>query len=277
MHLKHFACSTVRILMCAGISCCFLGQAQIASRKSSTRPAGADAGKQIFSSSCAQCHGLDGKGSERAPNIAERENIQRLSDAQISLIIENGVPGTGMPAFHTLAGTQVRAVVRYLRKLQGKNETVVLPGNPEQGKAIFFGKGECSECHMAGGEGGFIASDLSHYARSHTIEQMREAIVNPTVSQKARVVTLTLRTGETYVGRVRNEDNFSVQLQALDGTFHFLDRSNIEKIEADSKTLMPANYSTRLGAAGLNDVLSFLIKLGAGGPEGPKEPEEWEQ
>ncbi len=60
-------------------------------------------GKQTFTSTCAGCHGLDGRGGERAPNIAENPKVLRFSDAQISLIIENGVPGTGMPAFHSLA------------------------------------------------------------------------------------------------------------------------------------------------------------------------------
>src|ERR1700756_3164662 len=59
-------------------------------------------GKQTFASTCAGCHGLDGRGGERAPSIAERARVQRFSDAQISHIIENGVPGTGMPAFHSL-------------------------------------------------------------------------------------------------------------------------------------------------------------------------------
>lgn len=234
-------------------------------------------GKQLFSSSCAQCHGLDGKGSERAPNIADRENIQRLSDSQITHIVENGVPGTGMPAFHTFTSAQVRAVVGYLRVLQGKNQAVTLPGNPQKGKVIFFGKAGCSECHMAGGEGGFIASDLSHYARSHTVEQMREAIVNPSAGKQVRSMTVTMRSGEKYVGRVRNEDNFSIQLQTLDGAFHFLDRSNIKKVEADSQPLMPGDYSTRLEKRELDDVISFLMTLGSGRPEGPKEPEEWEQ
>jgi cytochrome c oxidase cbb3-type subunit III len=234
-------------------------------------------GKQIFSSSCAQCHGLDAKGSERAPNIADRENIQRLSDSQISHIIQNGVPGTGMPAFHSFDSAQVRAVVSYLRVLQGKNQAVALPGNPAQGKAIFFGKAGCSECHMAGGEGGFIASDLSHYARSHTVEQMREAIVNPSAGKQVHLVTVTLRGGEKYIGRVRNEDNFSVQLQTPDGAFHFLDRSNIEKMEADSQPLMPADYATKLEKREVDDIISFLMTLGSGGPESPKESEEWEQ
>jgi cytochrome c oxidase cbb3-type subunit III len=164
-----------------------------------------------------------------------------------------------------------------LRMLQGRNETVALPGDPQQGKTIFFGKAGCSDCHMASGEGGYIASDLSPYARNHTPEQMREAIVNPAAGRRVHSVTVTLRSGEKYVGRVRNEDNFSLQLQTLDGEFHFLDRSNIEKVETDPQPLMPADYSTKLGAREVNDVLSFLMRLSSNGSESPKASEEWEQ
>jgi cytochrome c oxidase cbb3-type subunit III len=222
-------------------------------------------GKQIFTSSCAQCHGLDGKGSERAPNIAERPNIQRLSDSQIFHIIQNGVPGTGMPAFHSFDNGQIRAVVAHLRTLQGKNKTAALPGNPEQGKALFFGKAGCSQCHMVAGTGGFIASDLSEYARIHAVDQIRSAIVDPaSIGQQTRLVAVTLNNGEKYTGRVRDEDNFSVQLQSLDGSFYFLSKSEIEKMQVDSQPLMPSDYGTRLDTHELNDVISYLIREAGG-------------
>src|ERR1035438_7053255 len=59
-------------------------------------------GQQTFASTCAGCHGLDGRGGERAPNIAESPKVQRIGRAHVARIIENGVPGTGMPAFHSL-------------------------------------------------------------------------------------------------------------------------------------------------------------------------------
>lgn len=264
------------LLVCVGV---FVASAQNPAQKRSaaSRPDSIQ-GKPIFTSSCAQCHGLDGKGSERAPNIADRPNVQKLSDAQISHIIENGVPGTGMPAFHSFQISQIRAVVGYLRSLQGKNETAKLPGNPANGKTVFFGKAGCSECHMVGGEGGFIASDLSGYAQSHTVEQIRSAIVDPASSgRQVRLVTATLHGGEKYVGRMRDEDNFSMQLQTLDGAFHFFSKSDIDKIESDSQSLMPSNYGTKLDDRELNDIVSYLMSVaGASGREPAKKHDEWE-
>ena len=236
-------------------------------------------GKQTFASTCAGCHGLDGRGGERAPNIVENPKVQQLSDAQIFRVIENGVPGTGMPAFHSLARVEVEAVVAYLRSLQGTNRTLNLPGDPDRGQTVFFGKAGCSGCHMAAGKGGFIASDLSGYARSHAVEQIRSAITSPTPGndRRARLVTATLRGGETYVGRIRNEDNFSVQLQTLDGTFYFVDKSDLEGLET-SQTPMHTDYGSTLSSVELNNVVSYLMRVaGASKWETPAKENEWEE
>lgn len=217
-------------------------------------------GRQILASNCAACHGIDGKGSERAPNIAQGSNAQQLSDQQLSRIIANGIPGTAMPAFHSLPAEQVRELIAYLRSLEGTDKTAKLPGKPEDGKAIFFGKGGCSQCHMIAGQGGFIASDLTEFARTHSLEQVRSAIIQPGTGKKGWVglATAILRDGEKYVGRVRNEDNFSIQLQSLDGTFHFIAKSDLEKLEYDAKPLMP-NFASTFTEKELNDLVSFLI------------------
>jgi cytochrome c oxidase cbb3-type subunit 3 len=236
-------------------------------------------GRHTFASTCANCHGLDGRGAERAPNIAENQRVQRLSDVQISHIIENGIPGTGMPAFHSLEATDVKAVVTYLRTLQGAKGTVKLPGDPIRGEAIFFGKAGCSSCHMVAGKGGFIASDLSGYARTHDAEQIRSAITSPAPGgdRQARLVTATIRGGEKVVGRIRNEDNFSLQLQTLDGTFHFVIKSDLEALEYNSQPLMPSDYGSTLNSSELNDLVSYLIKVAGASASGThKKADEWE-
>jgi cytochrome c oxidase cbb3-type subunit III len=237
-------------------------------------------GKQTFASTCANCHGLDGRGGERAPNITENPKVQRLSDSQIEHIVENGVPGTGMPAFHSLETADVKAVVAYLRTLQGTKQTVKLPGDPVRGEAIFFGKAGCSGCHMIAGKGGFIASDLSSYARTHAVEQIRSAITTPAPAsdRQERLATVTIRGDTKVVGRIRNEDNFSVQLQTLDGTFYFVAKSDLEGLEYDPQTLMPSDYGSTLNPEELNDLVSYLMRVAnASRSATPKKADEWEE
>jgi cytochrome c oxidase cbb3-type subunit 3 len=259
------------LALCAAGSVATSQMAQPHPRRKDSAPASAR-GKRTFASTCASCHGLDGSGGERAPNITERPRVQQLSDAELFHIIENGIPGTGMPAFHALEGPDIKAVVTYLRTLQGAKKPVKLPGDPERGETIFFGKAGCSTCHMAGGKGGFIASDLSKYAGSRALDQIRNAITSPLSNDNSgRVAMATVRGGERYSGRVRNEDNFSVQLQALDGTFHFIAKSDLEGLEYGPQSLMPSDYGSSLSPGELNDVVSYLMRV-ANASSAPPEP-----
>jgi len=239
-------------------------------QEGSVRPTGATQsersiadGRQVFENRCAGCHGIDGRGGERAPDIATSAKTQRRSDSALAQIINNGIPSAGMPAFSTLDASTRRSLIRYLRFLQGKRGSAALPGNPLNGKAIFFGRARCSECHLAAGAGGFIALDLSSYGRARSVEDIRDAIIKPGQPSNASggTVTVATRAGQTLTGIIRNEDNFSLQLQSLDGAFHLLMKSDVASMTRDSNSLMPADYGSTLSASELNDLVSFLMSV----------------
>ena len=93
-----------------------------------------EVGQQLFNSSCAGCHGLDGRGGEHAPNIATIPRVQNLSDNGIMRIVHDGIQSAGMPGFGSRFNDgQIKAIVRYLRVLQGRQAAVSLPGNPRTG------------------------------------------------------------------------------------------------------------------------------------------------
>ena len=218
-------------------------------------------GQRAFESNCAGCHGLDGRGSDKASNILESVEAQRLSDAQVSAIISKGITGTSMPAFPDLDERQIRAVVGYLRILQGKLEARTLPGDPTRGKGIFIGKGECSTCHAISGSGGFLGPDLSGYGSAMSAKAIRDEIVKADRISRAgyRSAVLVTRDGDRLEGIIRNEDNFSVQLQTKDGSFHFLQRSELRTVEHLRLSLMPTDYRERLSPRELNDLVSYLM------------------
>jgi len=218
-------------------------------------------GKRTYETTCAGCHGLDGRGGERAPNIASSARAQRLSNSQLASLVSNGIPGTGMPGFHSLSSAEVRAVVSYLRTLQGKSDAQNLPGDPARGKDVFFGKGECSTCHMVSGEGGFLGPDLSGYGSSLSATIMRQRILsqNRIVPAGYRSASGTTNDGTRVEGVVRNEDNFSIQLLAKDGSFRFFQKSDLKNLEYQEQSLMPTDYERRLREADVNDLVSFLI------------------
>jgi cytochrome c oxidase cbb3-type subunit III len=236
-----------------------------AQQKEATRSEATADGRQVFEGRCAGCHGLDGRGGERAPDIATAQKTQGRPDSELSQIITNGIPGTGMPAAVMLDPSRISAVVVYLRFLQGRSAGAKFPGNPATGKSLFAGKAGCAQCHLMRGEGGFIASDLTSYARTHSVAEIRESIIaNDSAPSRQAYVQLTARNGEKYRGLVRNQDNFSLQLQALDGTFHLFMRSEIADIKVETHPLMPSDYGTRLNATELNDLISYLISVADG-------------
>ncbi|MBV8515621.1 MAG: c-type cytochrome [Acidobacteria bacterium] len=225
----------------------------------SERPIGE--ARQTFENRCGACHGLDGRGGERAPDIATSAKTQNRTDAALTQIITNGIPANGMPSFNSLDAPTIKALVKYLRMLQGKSESAAMPGNPAAGRAIFFGKAKCAQCHLAAGSGGFLGPDLSTFARRRPPEEIRDAITKPsTIPGLGRnEVTVTPRDGPALTGVLRNEDNFSIQLQSPDGAFHSVMKSGLASITRHPKPLMPTDYSTTLSGTELNDVISFLM------------------
>ena len=221
-------------------------------------------GQQIFESRCAGCHGLDGRGGERAPDIATSEKTQRRSDDELSRIIAGDVPGTGMPAFASL-GSSIKNVVAYLRQLQGKDDSAKFPGDVKRGRELFYGKPRCSECHAIAGSGGFIAPELSGFAANRSVDQIRRAIVKPASTNRfgGKMIVKT-RDGKEYSGVVRNEDNFSLQLQRLDGAFLLFQKSELAGFSRQPDSLMPADYGATLSRDELNDLISFLMSAARG-------------
>ena len=238
------------------------GQNLSSDQEEKTTPA---AGRSIFNSSCAGCHGLDGRGSDKAANISADTKAQHLADDQLSGIISNGIPGTGMPAFHGLNEGQVRALVGYVRSLQGKVEERTLPGDAKRGKELFFGKGDCSSCHTISGKGEFLGPDLTDHGATASANAIRDEIVRSprAPSLGYRTAVLTTPSGDRLEGLIRNEDNFSVQLQTKDGRFHCLKKAELRNFEHLDSSLMPANYRELLDDSELNDLVSYLMATSA--------------
>ncbi len=216
--------------------------------------------RRVFATNCAGCHGLDGKGGERAPDIVSRPNVRGLSDAQLLQILQEGIPQASMPAFTRLGDDILRSLVAHLRSLQGNSTTASVPGNARRGRELFFGKGECSACHMVLGQGGFFASDLTAYARGRASETIRDAIVLPNrdLDPRNRMVVVTLHTGKTYEGMARNEDNFSMQLLTRDGSLVLFAKAAVKSLSYGNQSPMPADYGTRLSKAEIEDLVNFL-------------------
>ena len=116
---------------------------------------------------------------------------------------------------------------------------------------------------MLNGAGGFLGPDLSRYGENHSVAEIHAAIVKPEKipGTRGHVAEVTAKDGKIYSGLVRNEDNFSLQLLSLDGTFHLFSKSDLAAINFRQETLMPADYGSRLSAADLDALSAYLASL----------------
>lgn len=95
----------------------------------SASPGDASAGKSLFSSLCARCHGADGKGegyTKFTPPVADLTDpaIQRQLDATLFKRIHDGKADTAMGAWKmALTEEQIADVVAYVRLLGGNRES----------------------------------------------------------------------------------------------------------------------------------------------------------
>ena len=252
-------------------------------RKNQAGDSAAEDGRKTFESVCATCHGLDGRGGERGPNIATRAEVQQLSDEETLHVLQAGIPVMGMPAFDALGVPKINTIIAYLRVLQGGGKASPIPGDAQRGKLLFFGKAGCASCHMISGLGGFIGADLSSYGSNISAKEIRTAITDPNkdLEPRKRTVLLTTREGRQFTGIARNEDNFSLQLQSLDGTFYLFSKKDLEHFEYLPKSLMPSDYGSVLSTTELDDLVSYLVsaartakKVQASGTKSELEKEE---
>jgi alcohol dehydrogenase (cytochrome c) len=78
-----------------------------------------DAGRRVFESRCARCHGGDGNGGEMGPPITLR--LIARNDEQLATFIHEGLPARGMPP-SDVAGAELADLLRFLRSIQRRSE-----------------------------------------------------------------------------------------------------------------------------------------------------------
>ena len=75
-----------------------------------------DAGRLVYSSRCAGCHGSNGGGGELGPSIVMR--VPARTDEELRTVIQQGLLTAGMPAFANLSSTEMRDLIAFLRSLR---------------------------------------------------------------------------------------------------------------------------------------------------------------
>jgi cytochrome c oxidase cbb3-type subunit 3 len=222
------------------------------------QPDAVAAGRKLFATSCSACHGANGEGG-RGPNLTTGREVRRLNDRGLFNAIRSGVPGTDMPPTK-LPDDDTWRLAAFVRNLSAPASESKLPGDPDAGAAVFFGKGGCSGCHMIHGRGGFLGPDLTDAGALHTVPQLREALLKPSarIADGYQAVTATTLDGAKISGVARNNDDYSIQILDSKGDLHLLSKSNLRDVLFQKNSLMPEDYARRLTPEELTNVLAFV-------------------
>jgi PQQ-dependent dehydrogenase (methanol/ethanol family) len=252
-------------------------------------PAGSDfaEAEKRFNRACAGCHGQSGAGGDRAPALTNNRGLRTSNETQIADLIKNGTRG-GMPAF-PLPEKELKSLARWVRSLNISAFDAKPAGDATAGGRFFFGKGQCSTCHMAGGRGKVNGPDLSDIGRKSTVRELELVLDNPTSQMGIHttpscpswafcpeegwaVVNVRLRNGSALRGFARNRAEHDLQLQTFDGKMHLLTDTEYKEIVREQESYMPPLKAT---LEERRNLISYLSRLGgatAGPLSGETEP-----
>lgn len=218
------------------------------------------AGKNLFATSCAACHGPGGEGG-RGPNLHERGSWHPLQEKDLFLTIKNGVAGADMPPTR-LPDEKIWQIVAFVRSLTAPAIETQPPGDPAAGEALFWGSAGCSSCHRIRGRGGLLGPDLSNIGALRSAEKLRQAILDPDADgfRGYTGVEAVLADGRTITGVARNRTNYSVQILDGEGGVHLLQAGEIRRLRFSRHSPMPRDYAQRLDAGQIRDLVAFLAR-----------------
>ena len=242
-------------------------------------PKAAKLGESQFRINCAFCHGLGARGGGRGPDLTRVQKKHGSSDEDLFRTINEGVPGTAMPANGTtgqgvgMTGEEVWEVVTYIRSVEKKASAT---GDATKGDALFHGAPGCATCHMVNGKGGRLGPDLSSIGAARSVDSLVESARNPNrrlawgliestkeFPQEYLSVNVETADGQKFSGVVLNEDNFSLQMMDMREQIHVFEKARLKSCEISRESRMPAYDDKALSDKELGDIVAYLVSVSA--------------
>jgi len=221
-------------------------------------------GRRLFQAECGRCHGLDGKGNDEtgAPDLTTGNYSSASSDRALFEVIRDGVSGTTMVGISWAPEHRIWQVVTYLRSLNPQFGDYELSGNADNGARLFTGTGDCTRCHMVGGQGGRLGPDLSIVGNRMTPDELRTAMTEPdeTVEPRWWTMKVVRSDGSPVEGLRMSEDTFTLRLMDENENLWHLSKKALRSVERDETSPMPAVTET-LSSSEVDDLIAYLFSL----------------
>ena len=221
----------------------------------------ARAGRALFETRCAECHGADAKGIS-GPDLTVLFAAGR-TDGRVFQTIRNGIPGSIMPS-STAPDDELWAMVSYLKSLGTVSPLEYATGNADQGRQVFTAN--CAGCHRAGRDGGRLGPDLSRITLSRSRAGMTAAIREPSAAMRIgyRTVTVVTSDGQRIRGLKKAEDAFSIQIVDTTERMQGYLKADLQTVANEAESLMPPFGPDTVSETDLDNVLRFLTSVHEG-------------
>jgi mono/diheme cytochrome c family protein len=181
-------------------------------------------GRLVYTQHCINCHGSTAKGTDDGPDLIRSLVVlrDRFGDRIGPGVAPSGPHGSAFS--RALTRAQILDLSHFLLErledvARNRNPTEpidVMTGDPEAGRAYFFGAGTCSTCHSPTG-------DLAGVARRIPIGvNLQQRFLFPVLSRDGDTqveVTVTPAGGRPVRGRLVRQDDFHVALRDASGDY----------------------------------------------------------
>ena len=225
-------------------------------------------GKQIFSVNCGFCHGSDARGGEGGPNLLRSPIVLNDREGEaIAAVVLNGRVEKGMPKFD-LSMPGIADIAAYLHSIHlapdaqaPLSSEAILVGNATAGKAYFYGKGHCSQCHSLEGDFAAIGSRFDPKTlQDNIISGAATTMLGaPLPTAPPQAVIVTLPSGEIIRGNLISVDDFNISLTQADGSRRTLPRDgNIPHVEIHNPLQAHLDMVRTWEDRDIHDLTAFL-------------------
>ena len=231
--------------------------------------AAAARGEKVYAPNCAFCHGEKARGAE-GPNLVRSVTV--LHDEKGELIgpmIVKGSPDKGMPPFPNFAEGQLYDIAQFLH-LQVElvanrglyKRLNVVTGDAKAGEAYFNGAGGCKSCHS-------VTGDLAHLGAKYSQpEQLQTRFVWPggggfgggRGGGTAQKVTVTLSSGQSISGTVKQMDDVNISIYDTAGTYHSWPREGLQ-VDLEDRPVAHRQLLDKYTDADMHNLTAYLVTL----------------
>jgi cytochrome c oxidase cbb3-type subunit 3 len=241
-------------------------------------PAAVARGRQSFTTNCAACHGVEGRGGGEGATDRTRSSIATAADggAQLAAFLKTGRPERRMPPF-ALADAEVADLSAFLRSVSpppGRGGgraaiTAVVVGDAAAGARYFNGAGKCVTCHSPTGDLKGIGTRLTPATIQGRIVYPRDngnypPSFNspPNPNEAPRTVVVTLPSGEKLSGTLMWLTDFYVTLKDTSGVLRTVSRSgNTPSVVVTDPLQYHLDHMRTLTDKNMHDLTAYLVTL----------------